>query len=166
MKKIFMFLTSLLFLFILGGCENSLDIPEIEGVYSKSNISDTGELLSKKDVIIKKIGKNRYSININQFNVFNSLGKANISQDFEVIEVKKDREKIPMIYKLKITPLEKGTGFFDKGEKKSFDSVVINEFEFYPKTSQKKDQISANVYLLGSNSSIDYNTDFYLPKNK
>lgn len=164
MKKIFMFLTTLFFLFILGGCGNSLDIPEIEGVYNRTHISDKGELLSKEDLLIKKIRKNKYSIKYTQFNVNKTIKNVELYQEFEIVEVKKIREKPPLDYRFKVSEFLEGTGYYEMKEEYTVNSISIEEFSFYPKTGAKKDSINILFLFRDSVGSLSHTGSFDIEK--
>lgn len=153
MKKILFFLI-LLILMTISGCGNSIDIPQIEGEYSNINKSENnGELLSKQNIIIKKIAKNSYSISIKQYNSNPAKGNVDVYQEVEILEVKKDREKLPQSYKMSVKELSIGKGYYEKWERIELDGVNIYNINFYPKSAtDPKDLINIKTNLKGNPS--------------
>lgn len=151
MKKILFFLI-LLLLVAFSGCGNSIDIPQIEGEYSNINKSEnSGELLSEQKINIKKISGNRYSIDIKQYNSNPAKGNVSIYQEVEILEVKKDREKLPQAYKMSVKELSVGKGYYEKWERIEVEEVNIYDINFYPKSAtDSKDLINIKTNLKGS----------------
>lgn len=160
-KNLFFF--SFIFLIFITGCGNSLDVPKIEGDYDYILKSDDGKLLSQKNIIIKKLSNNKYSINIRQFNSNIGIGNVDVYQEVEILEVKKDHEKFPKAYQIRVKELMAGKGYYERGERVKVEAVKIYVIKFYPKSAvDPKDKIVINTNLKGNPS---YTIGFYSYKN-
>lgn len=169
MKKIFLLL-SIVILFIFTGCWNSVSTPEIEGIYQNEKILDNGKNLL--EITIEKTGNKRYSLQYSEVTNF-SWDKTDLSgksietflsnkvikkyQEFEIVSVKKNRDKLPITYTITInwlTPnnvtdlfantIENSVENVDNSNKAQVkgDKLGLNTFEFISKSQDnEKDEI-------------------------
>ena len=114
MKKISLLL-SIILLVVLVGCWSSVSTPKIEGVYQNEKILDSGKNLL--EIVIEKISDKKYSLQYNEVTNF-SWDKTDLSgksietflsnkvtkkyQEFEIVSVKKNGDKLPITYTITI----------------------------------------------------------------
>lgn len=160
MKKILVILWILL-LVVFTGCKKSLDIPEIEGSYNfihKSKSDDA--LITKRDIVIKKIGENKYSISIDEKNSSEAYGNINLYQEIEILEIIKGKKDLPLKYKIIVREITSGKGMYTRyhnGELyeniklnniRIVDTPIFSAFEFSPKSAiEGNDKVGININL-------------------
>lgn len=166
MKKLSLLL-SIILLIVFTGCWTSVATPKIEGVYQNEKILDSGKNLL--EITIEKISNKKYSLEYSESTNF-SWDKTDLSgksietflsnkvtkkyQEFEIVSVKKNRDKLPITYTITVNwlapnkvidlfadstenPVNNGENSNKVQSKESKSGV--NTFEFISK-SQDNDQ--------------------------
>lgn len=169
--KRFSLLLSIILLFVLVGCWSSVSTPKIEGVYQNEKILDSGKNLL--EIVIEKISDKKYSLQYNEVTNF-SWDKTDLSgksietflsnkvtkkyQEFEIVSVKKNGDKLPITYTITVNwlapnkvidlfanTIDNSTNNGDNLNKNqdNDNKSVLNTFEFISKSqNNEQDEIA------------------------